>query len=319
MPNAEIFDRKSLIREMFIRYRGGEYGDALMLVEKHADLLSDDVERDWYRTALRARAGDRAGSMRVLRSALDRGAWFDESMLQDSDFDQLREDPDFKDLYSRSVALKRQAATQARPELQLLVPGTPAPAHGYPLLVTLHGNSSNAALTAHEWAGATARGWLVAAPQSSQVGRRHGVFVWNDSNLATLELKAQLAAIERSHPVDWTRFIFGGFSLGAFQAALMVLQRQAANQGFVMVSPGMPTPEPLLEAARNIDPRSVRGYVLLGGDDAPQAIENARRLVAALNDTGIRTQLDERPGLGHEYPNDFETTLEGALEFVLQR
>ena len=54
MPNAQIVDRKSLVREMFIHYRAGEYADALGLVEQHGDLLSDDVERDWYRTVLRA-------------------------------------------------------------------------------------------------------------------------------------------------------------------------------------------------------------------------------------------------------------------------
>jgi hypothetical protein len=58
----------------------------------------------------------------------------------------------------------------------------------------------------------------------------------------------------------------------------------------------------------------VRFYVLVGDQD--QSCAGARAFAALLEKHKLRATLDERLGLGHEYPDDMEATLIRALDFV---
>lgn len=316
MTQPEIGERADLLRVVFGHYHAGGYTDALAFVEEHASLL-DEGERDWFRTCLRARIGDVAGAIAAFRAEIDRGGWFDEASLQDPDLDPLRVDPEFQRLAALSPIRKREAQANACPTFRVVTPDSPPPREGYPVVVALHGNSANAELTAKDWSAAAADGWLVAAIQSSQVGRRRGAFVWNDSHLGTLEIQEQFASVERTHPVARTRTVLGGFSLGAFQAALVALQGSISARAFILVAPGIPSLEPLIDAARSRRDRDVRGYVILGDADASQAVDKGRSLVGLLNGLGYQCELDARSGMRHEYPSDFPETLRRALRLVL--
>jgi hypothetical protein len=58
----------------------------------------------------------------------------------------------------------------------------------------------------------------------------------------------------------------------------------------------------------------LRGYVVVGDQDTSR--EGARGLVDLFQKHKLRAQLDERAGMGHEYPDDMEATLTKALEFA---
>lgn len=313
VPQADIATPGDLVREVFGRYRQGGYAAALELLDEHGSLLPE-AERAWYQMSLRARVGDLVGAVSALRDEIERGGWFDEASLRDPDLDPLRDDPEFERLSGLSPMRKREAEARAHATFHLVTPESAPPPDGCPVVIALHGNSSNAELTAKDWSAAVADGWLVGAIQSSQVGRRRGAFVWNDSELARREIRQQFAAIERTYPVARTRIVLGGFSLGAFQAALMALRGDIPARAFVMVAPGIPGVEALEEAARERGDTGTQGSVIVGTSDP--GVGRARKLATALTDLGFRCELDEREGLGHEYPADFPETLRNALKLV---
>lgn len=87
-------------------------------------------------------------------------------MRGDPDLKVLQGDPQFEALVSVCRQRHAQAETSARRELLRLRPGTDPP---WPLLMALHGAGGDAEEFSPHWQRATAEGWLVGIPQSSQM------------------------------------------------------------------------------------------------------------------------------------------------------
>ena len=58
----------------------------------------------------------------------------------------------------------------------------------------------------------------------------------------------------------------------------------------------------------------LRAYVVVGERDPSR--DGARRLVDVMTSHGVRARLDEREGVGHDYPDDMTETLATALAFA---
>ena len=205
-------------------------------------------------------------------------------------------------------------AAAARPDLLIRAPaGAPAPA-GRPLLVALHGNNSNARETARYWSSAVNDGWVVAIPQSSEVGMSPNAFTWNDRARAHAETLVHVARAKELHRIDERRIVLAGFSMGGLQAIALPLALGFKARGIIPVAAWLPHVRELAPLVGQGAARGLRAYVVVGGDDPSHA--GAKHLVDLLNKDGATARLDARPGLGHEYPADMDATLTRALEFV---
>jgi predicted esterase len=91
-------------------------------------------------------------------------------------------------------------------------------------------------------------------------------------------------------------------------------------KGFILLGPGGPTidtPEEWLPLIKEGAERNLRGYVLLGEEDAGVPHDAIRTLVDLLNANGIPCHLEMLPGLAHQYPPDTGPALSRALGFIL--
>lgn len=222
--------------------------------------------------------------------------------------------PAFAEFVTRANARYEEAAAAAKTRLLFAMPDSLPDAFGYPLLVVLHGNNSNADETAPLWCAVADRGWVVANPQSSEVGATPDAYLWNDRERTARELAAHLEHVKSATQIDTSRIILAGFSMGATQALALALTKRFTVRGVVAVAPWLPGIDEFRALIEGGAGKMLRSYLIVGSDDP--SIDGARALVEVMQQHKLRAQLDERPSLGHDYPADMEETLVKALAFV---
>lgn len=268
-----------------------------------------------FRAGMAARLNDHQGALALLREALDTGEWYAPVFWDSADFAALRDLEEFHRLRALSNQRRVAARTGARPELFVHLPEQVL--EPLPVLMALHGNLHNGEIEIAQWSGMLARGWLVAAAQSSQIARP-GRFVWTDRRKSERELRAHYNALRDEYPIEAGHFVVGGFSMGAETALGLALRGVLPADGFIAVAPG----GPLLRAEDEIDallsspiPSGLRGALVIGTrdpmHDAITAL--ARKLEAA----GLPLRLLVYDDLGHDYPPDFAERLPELIDFLV--
>jgi pimeloyl-ACP methyl ester carboxylesterase len=259
------------------------------------------------------RQPDRA--IESLDAALLSGCRYKRSWLDENPrLAALRNLPGFRDVTERSARRYEEDSAAARPELTVLMPEGPTPRAGYPLLVALHGNNSTMADTVGYWSSPTRAGWVIAVPQSSEIGVSPGAFTWNETDRTVREVTAHIGEIAKRTRLDPDRLMMGGFSMGGLQAMALPLTGRVRARAFVAVAAWLPR---IGEFATMLDRgpgRELSGYVVVGTRD-PNS-DGAKQLVALLVKHRVRAHLDLREELGHEYPADMPETLDRALSFA---
>ena len=264
---------------------------------------------------LMAGRGDGPAALAPLEQALASGCHYKkEWLLGNKALAPLAELPAMRALVERAQRAYDEAAASAKPHLTFAMPDTLPDAFGYPLLMVLHGNNSNAKRTAERWSGMADRGWVVAVPQSSEVGMSPDAYTWNDRERVATELDLHFDRVKRATEIDSSRIILAGFSMGATQAIALALTKRFPVPGFLAIAPWLPRIDEFRGRIEGGAAKMLRSYVVIG--DADPSLQGSRDLVAVMQQHNIRAKLDERPGLGHDYPEDIDATLVAALEFV---
>jgi predicted esterase len=182
-----------------------------------------------------------------------------------------------------------------------------------PLLIVLHGRNGDKEHHLERWAAACERGWLVLAPQSTQAVSCNS-FCWDDPERALADVRYYYEQIRREVEIDNGKILIGGFSQGSGLAIHAALTGTVPARGFIGVATFLAEPSILTPlAAKN---RELRGYFVTGGKD--HTLGKAREIQAILKDHGLEYAEEMYPQLAHEFPPDFETSLEKARSFILK-
>ena len=262
-----------------------------------------------------AEAGRPDDALAALDRALEAGCRYRADWLtQDARLGSLRSLPRFGDIVRRADAAYKQAAAAAKPHLTFTMPDTLPDAFGYPLLMVLHGNNSNAKETAPHWASIGDAGWVVAVPQSTEVGASPDAYTWNDRENTASQLDLQMERVKRATQIDASRIVLAGFSMGGLQAIALPLTRRIKARGFLAVCAWLPEIKEFTALVEGGAGKMLRGYVIVGQHDPSR--EGASGLVDLFTTHKLKAALDLRAGLGHEYPTDMAATLLKALAFL---
>jgi predicted esterase len=269
-----------------------------------------------WRAALLAELGHAEAALDVLDAALAAGCRYKAEWLRDDRrLASLRGLVRFDDVVDRAASRYARMQADARPALETLIPTTARPAPGYPTLIALHGNSSNVAQTKPYWKSAARLGWLVALPQSGEIGTSANSFTWNDRDRTLSEVDMHLQDLREQSLVDENAVVLAGFSMGALQALALVLTRRFRACGVISVGAYLPHIRefrPLIESG---NAAGMRFHIVVGTNDS-SGYEGAQQLATELERAGVDVVLDTRSDLGHAYPPDMDDTLRRALTFV---
>ncbi len=264
---------------------------------------------------LLADAGRPKDAIEILSQAFTAGCRFKATWLSENrHFASLAADPRFGRVVARLAERYEADAAAARPDLLIRAPaGEPGP-DGRPLLVALHGNNSNARETARYWSSAVAAGWVLAVPQSSEIGTSPDAYTWNDRTRAKREIDAHVARAGELHRLDRRRTVLAGFSMGGLQAIALALGHGATACGVLPVAAWLPDIAEFAALAASGSARLVPMYIVVGDQDP--SLDGATQLAALLKMHGVGVTLDVRAGIGHRYPADMDATLGRALSFI---
>ena len=315
MREIKFHDFNQQVYELYFAH---EYTQALELIEREHTAFPERAHMlAYWRLCFYALLGKQAEALRIFREVLAQGDWFAPLMLEeDSDLVSLRPLPEFQELSEICRQRLAQIKDQGQPEL--LVAQPEGRATSLPLLLALHGNQGNARDTLEEWRIATAQGWLLGAPTSTQIiGPQEAI--WDEREPGINQVQTHLAELSHRYSVDPEHVVLGGYSMGGGLAVLMALQQTIKTRGFVVLAPYLTAEEletlPTLLA--NLQPSSLRGSILVGEQDV-YSLEPSRKIVELMRTHGFSCELEIHPDMDHFYPPSFPTFLSQGLIFVEQ-
>jgi predicted esterase len=315
MPFATFAE---LSEEMFRLYGRGEYEAALALVNRDFEHFTDYLGRLYFwRVCLHTMLDQQDEALHQLKQALDLGFGYSVDLLHgDRDLQSLQRKPEFEQLVTRSQEQYAELSSHIV-STRLIIP-PPEAAAPFPLLIILHGNSSNAEWTAGYWQAAAERGWLVLLPQSSQPGWDNTSFSWDDEEKARRDVLQHYQEIQQKYQIDPERVVIGGFSRGARVALSLALTGSIPARGVIAVAPALrQNSDELFALAQLRLEHAPSVYLIVGEQDQP-FYEPTIAFAEYLSGLDVDCELSVYPHIGHAYPSDFADVLPVALDFVMQ-
>jgi dienelactone hydrolase len=222
---------------------------------------------------------------------------------------------EFKRLAAISQEKYQEARTHIEREQILLLPE--ASVSGlYPLLIALHGGAGTKQSNLEYWEVARRKGWLVLSPQSTQP-LYSGSYSWIEPEQALADLDSYVEQISRDHPIDQQRVVIAGFSQGGGMAIYAALSGKLNVRGFIGIGTYWADPESLAPLARlESETKTIRGYFIVGEKD--QTLNKTREIQTVLNENNIQFGEEVHPDLAHEFPTDFGSSLDKAIDFIFK-
>jgi A/B hydrolase-like, N-terminal domain len=318
MEYSHFADLQKRLQEL---YQKKQFTLALQLATRQFDAFpQEDALLYYWRITMAAHSGDVPESLRLFSEALDKGVWYNEALLRKNpSLESMQGEPDFERLVKRNRMLMQAEQQVSYPLLTIRPEGCcqqgDAPC---PLLLALHANRSNPQDSIGFWKPAANAGWLVAAPQSSQVVWK-GAYVWDDRQIAENDIRKTYSLIRSGYSIDVNYTVLAGHSTGGEIAMWLALKSAVESAGFIAINPDGPyfhdlnSWEPLIR--ENLNGR-LRGYIIIGENDSEIPRNSIRNLVDMFSSAGIPCQLEIIPDTGHYYVPQFDLGLVRALDFL---
>jgi dienelactone hydrolase len=222
----------------------------------------------------------------------------------------VRDLPEFKHLAAVSQEKYEEARTHIERDQTILLPEASV-SGWYPLLIALHGGASHKDSNLGYWEIARQKGWLVLSPQSTQP-LYSGSYSWIEPESAVTDLHAYVEQIFKDHPIDRQRMVIAGFSQGGGMAIYTALSGRLKVRGFIGIGTYWADPESLVPLAKLTS--SVRGYFVVGEKD--NTLDRTIAIQNILKENKVPFAEEVHPGLGHEFPADFEPSFDKAIDFI---
>lgn len=284
--------------QVFRLHSAGDFeGARRRVVAALPQLTDDDAEiATFWKVCLDACTERADDALDTLEAALDRGWWYGPKMLGDEDLDSIRDDPRFGAILADS----EEAQTAAR-----RVPPVPIVTEPEGALrgavVALHSAEGRPTHTSRTWAAARKRGYrTIAAASSRKVTSLRAT--WDDRSRALADVTSQLdTAVEP--------LIMGGRSLGAAVAMHLATTGAVRATGLILVAPTL-----RWELARPALPFPV--VILAGAKESDRFKAAATETAAFLTDAGCLVDHQLVAGMGHYYPDDFDTWLISSIDWI---
>jgi hypothetical protein len=304
---------------------------SLLGEKKHLEiinLIEDQGERypgqrlylKYWQLGMAARDGNESLAVHYLDTLVEEGLWISQYLLRNSpSLEPLQDSLAYERRVEEMAALQRAEQGQLLPLLTLRQDSDPAPnARSYPLFMGFHAGGGIALSSLKFWQPAARKGWLVAAPQSSQA-QWSGSYVWEDRELAIREAQAHMADLQKTYSLDPERIIAAGHGSGGELAAWLAVNKKIPVNGFIAIAPEGPLmaePDLWFQMVQSNGGRPLRG-VILPGSDQQEMMPLFKQLADLLTALKLPTQLKTLPVPGGNYAPACDSSIETAIDFIM--
>ena len=262
-----------------------------------------------------AQMGQEERALAALEDAISGGDYFREEKLRhDADLQALRHSSRFRSLSKQSGTLYEEHRQQVRPDLRVLTPQTPPP---WPILIALHENMGNTAVSEPYWHTAVDEGWLVVLPQSSQLGWATCHYVWDNLEIALAQIQSQYAQLQQDYALQLQtdKLVVAGYGQGGYVAQKLLEQQPA--RGAILVEGW--SLDAFLQMHRFLNRSTRPRYYLLAGQNIPEQIfdhyEEAQKLSRQFARMGFLCRVEGWTEKTMGLPTEFDKLLGRALQF----
>jgi predicted esterase len=301
---------QELTDELVRLYEQRKYEEALEVVEQNADHFPVQRARTtFWRMCLLSLSGRPDDMLSVFRHGLDSGLWWAEQQFAiETDFDPVRDLPEFKELVAQSERKCIEMQEHVKPDRTVLLPDDTS--GELPLLIALHGRNGNKDHNLEFWDVARRRGWLVLSPQSRQA-LFEGAYCWDNGEQGLRDILYHVEEVTQGHRIDPERIVIGGFSQGSGMGIFLALSGKTLARGFIGIGTWWQAPADFHGKGNH-----VRGYFVTGEKD--HTLERAREIQNVLKQNNVPFTEEVHPELGHAFPADFERAFDQAIEFIFK-
>lgn len=249
--------------------------------------------------------------------------------------DSEKQNPQFIVLKKRNDLLLEEMQKKSKFEYVVYVPDDYNERKKYPVFFNLHGDEDSMEFHKQCWKPdwLLKNGFIVVYLQSSQIVY-NDAHVWIDRemylkgeknfrggksgiyNKVYGELKNCYDLISKKYSINEDQIIIGGFSGGAVAAIDIALSNAIPIKGAIALCSLRPmsfTEENVKTAHEN----GVKFVFMEGEEDAP--VQDIEDMKEECKRQGVPFEYYINKGMGHEYPEDLNSKLEKALNFILEK
>lgn len=286
----------------WLRLGGGQY-------PKQAALLF------FWRACILSLLEEPTEAIQVLQDGMNLGYWWAESILRtDTDLASLQGLPEFETILRTCETLHQESEQENPAEILVYPPGngisTPLP-----LLILLHSRGGNSEEMALPYLGLIQQGWLVAVVKSSQM-LFPGGYAWDDRERAYKDILDMVDELKRNFPNNFSPMVVSGFSQGGGLALEIAIKQLLPLDGALAIAPYIRDIQASISPPVPPTITPPRIYLITGDEDSGQ--EGFTRITESLLANRIPFQQEPHPHLGHEFPAEFEPSLQKGLAFILE-
>lgn len=314
MNNMTYIDLLNKTLELYLHE---DYLKAYNFITNNAAKVKANMAQIYnFRYAIASKAGLYHLAMNIMREAIvDNGYWYSyEYLMEDDDLKPLKERKEFYELVNICKQREVEAKKCSKPDLKIKKPTKIIENKKYPVLIALHGNEENIFTTEDYWSRCISNNYLVAFPQSSEIGFSDGYY-WNDVEKGSSELKEHYENILEENNIDLKNIIIGGFSAGARVALYSILNGIIKVKGLILVSPWLPEINEWNKLLDNFKDKDIKFFIVCGDKDE-DCLECTEKLINMLNERDIPNIIKIIKGLDHNYPCDFHEKLGEAIKYL---
>jgi predicted esterase len=222
--------------------------------------------------------------------------------------------PQFTELSQTDEALRQAALKNSKTIYEVVLPALYAATLKYPLIIVFHGGGSSLERAKRSWKifPPLTNDYILIYLQSYRP-MDSGTFGWSSADERShREIKECYDEILDLYSVDTSQVYLTGISAGATMALDVSLKKILPVRGAIAFYPGMPrklTSETLITSKPKI--------FMLGGE-TDYYLPKQKQLVELFEKTGNQYTYKIIPGMGHEFPHDYERIMTESLSYFLQ-
>lgn len=246
-----------------------------------------------------------------LKKAIDLGVYEFES---DPDFDNIREEPEFKKLVEEAGKLLEKLRIREWKPLVFL-PDKYTPQKRFPLIIGLHGYGISPEVFSTPFKELLSkRGYIFICPYGPDV---HGKvsFGWNDYNTSAKRVLEAIKEVEEKYSVVSEKIILFGYSQGGSRVLSIGLRYPEIFYGIISVA-GSFDYEGLKDFLPKAGETGIKVYMMIGGKDRRERVESNIKAKEEMEKFGIPVHLEIYPDVGHAFPGTPAKELEKALAWI---
>lgn len=263
-------------------------------------------------------------SFRYLARSIELGGFSQDMVAQienDSDFDNVRDDPRYKEMIEKAKKGSPQRASREQgravdAEYKITLPPNHNKSSKAPLIVAMHGYGGNMEETIDAWKDAAAEvGAILLTPQG---GFRldNNAYHWGRGIDAIEEnVLDAIDDVVEDYNVDTSKVVIAGFSQGGWASWLLAVRNPDIFRGAIPVAGRFVGVSP--ESLEDEELEKLRVFVMVGADDQELIIDDNRQAVKRFNEIGAKAELHLYDNVAHAFPDNATEEQVKALKFVL--